>query len=254
MSLLKLFLVFVLLTGCSSTGGGSAGTPRQDTTRAQAIARIHTELAASYYERAQYAVALQELSLAMQVDENFAPAFNVRALVREALREDDKADNDFRRSIDLDSANSETRNNYGWFLCQRGQLKEGIQQFQAALNNPLYATPELAYANLGMCSKKAGLINEAEINLQRALILRPGMLDALYGLAGLSFDKGDYAGAKSYLFRFSQGAQELNAEQLWLAVRIERKMRDRNSEASYALQLRKNYPESREAQLLMQGE
>jgi type IV pilus assembly protein PilF len=46
----------------------------------------------------------------------------------------------------------------------------------------------------------------------------------------------------------------LNAEQLWLAVRIERKMRDRNSEASYVMQLRKRFPDSREVQLLLQGE
>jgi type IV pilus assembly protein PilF len=80
------------------------------------------------------------------------------------------------------------------------------------------------------------------------------MPDALYGLADWSYSKGDYAGAKSYFARFGQGVQDLNAEQLWLAVRIERKMRDRNSEASYTLQLRKRFPESREAQLLLQGE
>jgi type IV pilus assembly protein PilF len=136
----------------------------------------------------------------------------------------------------------------------RGKAKESIKQFQEALKNPLYATPEMAYVNLGMCSKKAGLMQDVESNLQRALILHPNMPEALYGLANWSFDRGDYAGAKSYFLRFSQVSPELNAEQLWLAVRIERKMRDRNSEASYALQLRKRFPESRETQLLLQGE
>lgn len=254
MKLFKLFLIVLLLTGCASSGGGSEGTPRQDTTHGQAVARIHTELAASYYERAQYGVALQELGIALQADANFPPAYNVRALVRMALREDDKAEEDFRHSLQLDSANSETHNNFGWFLCQRGQTKESIRQFQEALKNPLYATPEMAYVNLGVCSKKAGLMKEAESNLQRALILRPGMPEALYGFADWSYDRGDYAGAKSYFLRFSQVSPELNAEQLWLAVRIERKMRDRNSEASYALQLRKRFPDSRETQLLLQGE
>lgn len=246
--------VAALLTACASSGGGSEGTPQVDVTRAQASARIHTELAAAYYERAQYAVALQEIAVALQGNSDYAPAYTVRALVRMALREDEQADADFRRSMSLDSTNSETRNNYGWFLCQRGRVQESLKQFQEALKNPLYATPEMAYVNLGMCSMKAGLLRDAESNLQRALIVRPGMQEALYGLAILSYDSGDYAGAKSYLLRFSQGSRELNAEQLWLAVRIERKMRDRNSEASYALQLRKNYPDSREAQLLLQGE
>jgi type IV pilus assembly protein PilF len=254
MKLFKLVLIVSLLAGCASSGGGSAGTPQQDTTRAQAIARIHTELAAAYYERKQYAVALQEIGVAMEADADYAQAYNVRALVRMALREDEQADADFHRSLQLDSVSSKTHNNYGWFLCQRGRTKESIRQFQEALKNPLYETPETAYVNLGVCSKKAGLMKEAESNLQRALVLRPGMPEALYGLAEWNYDNGDYAGAKSYFMRFSQVAPDLTAEQLWLAVRIERKMRDRNSEASYALQLRKRYPDSRETQLLSQGE
>ncbi len=254
MKLFKLLVIVSLLAGCASSGGGSAGTPQPVASRAQAIARGHTELAAAYYERKQYAVALQEIGVAMQAESNFAPAFNVRALVRMALREDEQADADFRRSLQLDSMSSDTHNNYGWFLCQRGREQESFVQFQEALKNPLYETPELAYLNLGVCSKKAGRMKEAESNLLRALILHPGMPEALYGLADWSYASGDYAGAKSYFMRFSQVASDLNAEQLWLAVRIERKMRDRNSEASYALQLRKRYPDSRETQLLSQGE
>ena len=253
MKLFKLFLAVTLLAGCASSGGGSAGS-QMDKTRAQASAKIHTELAASYYEREQYAIALQEIGVALQADSNYPTAYTVRAMVRMALREDDQAEADFRRSLNLDSTNPETHNNYGWFLCQRGRTKESLAQFQDALKNPLYAAPEMAYVNLGLCSMKAGLMKEAESNLQRALIVRPGMPEALYGLTNWSYDKGDFAGAKSYFLRFSQVAGELNAEQLWLAVRIERKMRDRNSEASYALQLRKRFPTSRETQLLSQGE
>jgi type IV pilus assembly protein PilF len=225
-----------------------------DANHARAVAKGRTELAAAYYERTQYAVALQEVGVALLADDDYAPAYNVRALVRMALREDDKAEADFRRSLELDRASSEAHNNYGWFLCQRGRAKESLKEFQEALKNPLYTTPELAYANLGLCSKKAGLMNEAESNLQRALILRPGMPEALYGLADWSYDRGDYAGAKSYLLRLTQASPELTAEQLWLAVRIERKMRNRTNEASYALQLRKRFPDSRETQLLLQGE
>lgn len=254
MKLFKLFLIVSFLTGCASAGGGSDGTPQQDTTRAQAIARIHTELAASYFERAQYGVALQEVGIALQTNEDFAPAYNMRALIRMALREDSKADEDFQHSLKLDGTSSDTHNNYGWFLYQRGHTKEAIKQYQAALDNPLYATPEIAYANMGVCYKKAGQLKEAESNLQRALVLHPDMPNALYGLADLSYSKGDFAAAKSYFRRFSQGAADLNAEQLWLAVRIERKMHDLNSEASYALQLRKNFPDSREVQLMFQGQ
>ncbi|MDP1635084.1 MAG: type IV pilus biogenesis/stability protein PilW [Gallionellaceae bacterium] len=254
MKLFNLLFIVSFLAGCASSGGGSSGTPQQDMTQARVSARNHTELAASYYERKQYAISLQEIGIALQADSSFPPAYTVRALVRMALREDDLAEADFRRSLQLDSMNSETHNNYGWFLCERGRVRESLGEFEAALKNPLYATPEIAYVNLGICSRKAGMMNKVEEYLQRALVIRPGMPEALYGLAEWSYDSGDYAGAKSWWLRFARTNPELTAPQLLLAVRIERKMRDRNSEASYALQLRKRFPDSRETQLLMQGD
>lgn len=243
-----LFSLFVLLVlaGCASSGINPE--------RAHNIAKVHTELAGSYFEREQYAIALQEVGVALQADPTFAPAYNVRGLVRMALREDEQAEEDFKYSLKLEPGNSEAHNNYGWFLCQRGRVHESIPKFVEALKNPLYATPEVANANAGMCARKMGDMKAADDFLQRALILRPGMPEAMYGLAEVNFARMEYAAAKSYFMRFQQSRQDLNAEQLWLAVRIERKMHDRNSEASYALQLSKRYPESREAKLMQIGE
>jgi type IV pilus assembly protein PilF len=254
MKLIQLFLVMSLLTACASPGGGSAGTPQQDTTNAQARARIHTELAATYYSRMQYGVALQEVGAALNAVDDYAPAFNVRAMIRIALKEDDKARDDFLHSLRLDDTNSDTHNNFGWFLCQHGHAKEAIEQFQDALSNPLYATPETAYANLGICLNKSGQLKEAENDLQRALILHPDMPLALYGLADLNYGKGDYLAASSYFRRYAQLGPDLSAEQLWLAVRIARKLQDYDSEGSYALQLRKRFPDSTETKLMLQDQ
>lgn len=250
MKVLFVLLTVISLAGCASKGEGEQTTSQ----RARGIATIHTELAAAYYGRAQYAIALQELGIALQADSAYAPGYNVRALIRMALHEDEQAESDFKRSIKIDKNYSDAYNNFGWFLCQRGRAKESLPQFLEALKNPLYATPEVAYANAGLCALKAGELPTAESYLQRALILRPDMPEALYGFAEVNFAKGDFALAKSYLLRFQQSIQDMNAEQLWLAIRIERKMRDRNSEASYAMQLSKRFPESREAQLLQMGE
>jgi type IV pilus assembly protein PilF len=251
MKLFGFFFIISLLAGCASSGGGADGTPQLDSTHAQASARIHTELAATYYDRTQYGVALQEVAAALHAVDDFAPAFNVRALVRVALHEDDKANEDFLHSLRLDNSNSDTHNNYGWFLCKRGHFKEAIKQFQEALSNPLYATPEMTYTNLGNCYKQAGQFKNAEDNLQRALALRPDMPQALYGLAELSYAGGNYPVANSYFKRYEQAGTELSAEQLWLAVRIQRKLNDYNSEASYALQLRKRFPNAPETQTML---
>jgi len=248
-------ILFALgLAGCATQRTNSSG--QQVITRTQASAKVHTELAASYYERVQYGVALEELGKALHAEPNYAPAYNVRGLVNMALHEDRQAEEDFQHSLRLDSSDSDAHNNYGWFLCQRGKERDSIKQFMTALKNPLYATPEKSYLNAGVCSNKGGNARDAEEFLQKALILRPNMPEALLGLADMSFANGDYAGAKSYFMRFERASElsSLTAENLWLAVRIERKLGDRNSEESYALQLHKRFPDSRETQLMLHGQ
>jgi type IV pilus assembly protein PilF len=83
--------------------------------------------------------------------------------------------------------------------------------------------------------------------------MRPAQPQALYQLADLSYARRDYVEAKSYLTRLTQVAAA-TAEVLWLGVRVERRLGDRASEASYALQLRNRYPNSREARALLAGQ
>lgn len=225
-----------------------------DQHKAYASAKVHTELAGMYYQRAQMGIALDEIDKALQSDQDYAPAYNVRGLIHMALREYREAEEDFRQSLRLDKSNSEAHNNYGWFLCQHGKEKESIAHFMAALKNPLYTTPERAYLNAGVCSQKAGNLKDADEFLQRALLLQPDLPQAMLAMAEVSFANGDYVAAKKYFAGFSEKSDSLTAEQLWLAVRIERKVGDRNSEASYGMQLRKRFPDAHEVQLLMHGE
>lgn len=253
MRLLAMVLLVLGLAGCATSPSSSSAGSDQHLTRAQSIAKVHTELAAAYYRRHQYAVSLEEIATALKYDSDYAQAYDVRGLVHMQLMEDRQAEEDFRHSLYLDPHSSETQNNYGWFLCQRGREKESVKYFLEAVKNPLYSTPERAYLNAGVCSKKAGDLKRAEFYLQKSLILQPNMPDALVALADVNYAKGDYAGAKSYFMRFEKWNEApLTAANLWLAVRIERQLGDANAEASYALQLRKKYPDSRETQLMLQ--
>lgn len=241
----SLVISLFVLAGCS--------TPSADSNNSKS-ARVHTELAGLYFERGQYGVALEEIEQALKADSGFAQAYSVRGLVHMALREDRDAEDDFRKSLNLDRSDSDTHNNYGWFLCQRGREKESIPHFMSALKNPLYQTPGRAFLNAGLCSRKIGNNKDAEEFFQRALAAQPGMPQALLAMAEMSFSAGDYAAAKKYFAGYSQNSDNLAAEQLWLAVRIERRVGDRNSEASYGMQLRKRFPDARETQLLLSGE
>lgn len=244
-SVFYLALSVLVLAACSTTA---------DNAKSLKSAKVHTELAGLYYQRAQYGVALEELNNALKADQDYAPAYSVRGLVHMALREDKEAEEDFKRSLRLDNTDSDTHNNYGWFLCQRGRANESIEQFMAAIKNPMYATPGLAYLNAGVCARKAGNTKDAEEFLQKALLVQPDNTQAMFVLADLNFANADYFAARKYFADFSQKTDNLTAEQLWLGVRISRKVGDRNSEASFATQLRKRFPDARETQMLTRGE
>jgi type IV pilus assembly protein PilF len=245
-------ILMLLLAGCA--GGGQTVTPQQTNERARNSAKVHTELAGLYFERSQMGIALSEIDLALQADHNYAPAYNVRGLIHMSLREDKEADEDFLQSLRLDKADSDAHNNYGWFLCQRGREQESIPHFMAAVKNPLYATPERAYLNAGLCFQKSGNFKDAEDFLQRALRVQPDLPQAAFAMAEIKYAEAEFVAAKKYFAIFSQGNEALTSAQLWLAVRIERRAGNGNAEASYALQLRQRYPDARETQLLMHGE
>lgn len=218
----------------------------------QERARIHTELAALYYSRGNHGVALQESMVAIEADPQYGPAYNVLGLVQMELKEDTAADRSFQQALAINPNDSEANNNYGWFLCNRGREKEAIAYFLAAVRNPLYQTPGLAYTNAGVCSLKLGHDNEAESYLLQALKLQPGQPRALQALAEVHYRRGDYSGAKQLVGRFLEVAQP-TPEVLWLGVLSARQLGDRNAEASYGTQLRRRFPDSKEALTLKSG-
>lgn len=245
----------VVLAGCAgqpADEGGGATSAQPDSDSRQR-ARAFTDLASAYVERAQYKIALDELRKAISADSRYGPAYGVYGLIYMELAEDRLAEENFRRAIELDRNDSETRNNYGWFLCSRGRHGEGLEQFSAALRNPLYARPEQAMANAGLCAEKKGDLALAEAHLVKALKLQSDNPDSVLRLAGLYFRQGRLIEAQRLLARHAELAPP-TAESLWLGLRLERKLGDRAQEASYGLQLRKRFPDSNEARLLQAGQ
>ena len=248
--------LLALAAGCATEQQTSAYKPEASTMgeepEARTRARIHTELASGYFELGNLGVALEEANEAMRADPTYGPAYNVSALIHADLKEDRLAEQQFERALRLNPVDSDANNNYGLYLCQRKREEDGIRHFLAALRNPLYQTPERSYVNAGLCSRRRGDLAGAQEYFERALKVRPDQPQALYQLGDILYARGDYAQARSYVSRASQVLP--SPETLWLALRLERKLGDRNAEASYAAQLRRGYPESREARALAAGQ
>lgn len=217
-------------------------------------AKVHTELGAAYFQAGNNAVALDELDIAIKADSGYYPAFSIRGLVFGALKEYGRADEDFRRALDLAPHDPEVNNNYGWYLCDSGRERQSIAYFLNALKSPLYETPERAYGNAGNCALKAGDLDGAQGYLLKALQLSrdDGTLIRLQ-LAKLFYRKGNVEESKIYLNDVLKQMEPPTAEALWLGLRIERKVGNRSAEASFASQLRSRYPSSAEYQEFLRG-
>ncbi len=241
----------LVLAACMTTSqNNSSGNYRESALMERA--RAHSDLAAAYFQQNKYEIALTEFSEAVKIDPTYSPAYNGLGLVYAALGEDAKADASFLKAIQVQPNSSEAHNNYGSFLCARKRYDESIPHFLAAVKNPLYPTPNMAYANAGICSARKNDIKNAEIYLNKALQLQPLTYAAAYQLAEIQFKRGEIKTAKSTLQNVVIASP--TPESLWLAIRIERLLGGKDNEASYALQLRQQYPNSEQTRLLLSGQ
>ena len=237
-------MLLVVLAGCSAQ---TTVETKQVTDTSLADARrraeVHTALAGEYYARGNYTVALSETRLAIKDDSTYFPAYNMQGLVYMELREDAPARESFDSALRISPNNPEVLNNFGWFLCVRGDGQRGLPMMQKAASDNMYQSPEKAYLSAGLCLRRMGRNAEAEESLRRAVLIRPDLIGALFNLAVLAYERGAYKESETYLLRYMQlGQPALDA--LVLGVRLARQSGDKMIEDSYMQQLRRRFPDS----------
>jgi len=195
--------------------------------------------------------ALEKLNRAREAKPDYPPVYNALGVLHQNLGIFDVAEDNFKMAIKLNPSNSSAMNNYGLLLCQTERYDEANEIFLKAVNNPLYATPEVAYNNAGTCALNNGQAELAENYFNEALKRNAGMGTALIQMSELSYEKGNYMPARGYLSRYLESNKH-SATSLWLGIRIERELGDNNAVSSYELLLRNQFSESEEAKLLSQ--
>jgi type IV pilus assembly protein PilF len=256
---LALCLLAGVLAACAG-GSGSAGSTQDlktasDQTKDEKRASIRLQLAIGYYQDRKYEIALDEVKQAIAADPEFADAYGVRALIYASMGELVLADENFQRALKLAPRNPELSNNYGSFLCQNGKPAQGIALFDAALKNRAYQSPLNALLNAGSCSLRMKNYEAAERYLLEALRLDPDLPTTNANLARVYFERRDMQRAGFFINRLKAAAKldTLPADMLWLAIRIDRKLGDKSSEASLVTQLRRRFPASPELAAYQRG-
>ena len=249
-----LMAVPVLLNLAACAGGAGAqgqATPRADIVTAsdepdgRRRARIRLELAVGYFEEGQTTVALDELKQALTADPNFGEAYNLRGLVYMRLNDVRLAEDSFKRATALTPGDSNVHHNYGWLLCQQGRYEESTRLFAQALGNPQYGDRPKTLMTQGLCQIKEGRTAEAELSLTRSYELDASNPITGYNLSSLLFQRGESVRAQFYIRRINN-SESANAESLWLGIKVERRLNNRDAVDQLSGQLRKRFPRSQE--------
>jgi type IV pilus assembly protein PilF len=249
----------VLLTSCAGRQGapGEVGGKKDimtesDEPEARRRARLRLELASGYFEQGQTNVALDELKQALVIDPGFADAYNLRGLVYMRLNDTPLAEDSFRRALALNPRDADVAHNYGWLLCQQSRFPESFKLFTQAVNNPTYGGQAKSLMALGVCQVRAGQRAEAEDSLMRSYQIDAGNPLTGYNLASLLYDRGELTRAQFYIRRLNN-SNLANAETLWLGIKIEQRLNNREGMSQLGDQLKKRYGQSREASAYEKG-
>ena len=240
---LKLTLVALLalsLAACTSA--------RQDRKDKDA-ANYNTQLGSEYMRQGDLALAKDKLDRALSEDPESADVHSARAVLFERMGERDKADAEFRSALRLAPHDPQTVNKYAVYLCSGGRTDEGVKRFLEAAHNPLYRTPEVAYSNAGVCLRAAKRDDEAAVNFNRALELRPDYAEAAFQLGTLQFERGQLPAARAGIDGFL-GTHEATPDLLLLGVRVARAQGDRSGAQGFARRLQRDFAGTDQARAL----
>jgi type IV pilus assembly protein PilF len=243
-----LLVLILLLSACVPT----SGTKDEDASAARSAAETNTALGRQYMERGQNEVALDKLKRAVAHDKTYAPAHTMLGYLYETIGQIDQAGEEYQLAVRYDPTDGEVNNNYASFLCGQNKGKEAEKYFETAVKDPFYSSPEVAYANAGVCQLQMNDLDKAEASLRKSLEYNAQYAAALLPMAGLYEQKGSYLRARAFLQRF-EAANEINPQSLMLGYQIENALGDETASSRYQRDLLDRFPNSREA-IQMRGQ
>ncbi|HHF3187321.1 TPA: type IV pilus biogenesis/stability protein PilW [Vibrio alginolyticus] len=156
----------------------------------------------------------------------------------ETVGEDIKAEQMYKRSLLQHTKNGNVLNNYGTFLCKRGDFEKADQMFNRAIEQPYYYLIPASYENAAFCALKSQDKDKARYYFTRAIDHDPHRPKSILQLAKIEIDSGDYTEARIRLMRFNQ-MYGVKKPSLQLMIQLERAAGNEALEKKYQKQLEK---------------
>lgn len=241
--LIWLVVLSLALTGCITETNNRMAQNKNP----QKALEAYVDAGMLYMQRNQMDDAHRTLSRAYEIDKNDPSVNNAMALFFSIEGDKPQTEKHFKQALTVDPDFSQARNNYAAFLFQEGRYKDAIQQLERVVKDYRYDRRSTAYENLGQCYLKVNEFEQAEEAFNRALRLNPNLSVSLLELAHLYYEKGNNLAASQYLASYEKISRP-SPRQLWLGIRLQRVLGDKNKLASYELALRNMFPGSAEYQ------
>jgi type IV pilus assembly protein PilF len=251
-------LALLLLSACTSPPPAAEGAspptrPANEPGDPARRAAVRMELAGLYFQRGQHDTALGEIRQALAAKPDLPEAYSLRGLVLSAMGDRAGAEESFQRALQLAPADANTMHNFGWFLCQSNRHPEAEAQFQRALAQPTYRDSTRTQLAMGVCQARAGRWAEAERTLSRSYELDPGNPVTAYNLAEVLLRRGQLERARFYARRVNSVPEQVTAQSLWLAARVERRLGNFDALQDLGRQMRERFPQAPETLLFERG-
>lgn len=242
-----LLTVATVLTACQTVSSdGLNRDPEQ-------AARTRTAIAAQYIQSGELDAAKRHLQQALEANPRSAAAHNMMGVLLQTEGSAinlQRAEESYRRAIELQPDFAQAQNNYGVFLFKQQRYAEALQRFELAGTALGYEGRAGALENLGRTALLLDNTERAQQAFEQAIRADRSLTVARYQLAQLLLDQGRLSEASRWFNEYQQllGRTPLDAAGLWLGMRIARLQQDQSRLQDYALQLQQRYPNSEQYQ------
>ncbi len=186
-------LAGLFLASCAST------TPNM---KAEAKARM--EMGVTYLRQNDSPNAMKELTKASELDPDNPEIDMVLGMAYQGRGDFKQAEKYLRRAIDRMPDYADAHNNLGYLYSRQGRSEEAIREYEKAVANTLYQTPEIGYTNMAEEYRRLKNVGRAEEMYRRALTFNPRYVAAYRGLSGVQIETNRWADAAKTLGRCTE--------------------------------------------------
>jgi len=244
---LTLVLAAMLTAGCVTSTDSRF---KREADKGQAVEN-YVRLATAYIGQGNADRARIHIDRATELAPDDAGVLAVQGLLYQYDSEEELAEQSYRAAIAADKGYTRARVYYGAFLYGRSRFEAARDQFAAAARDTEYPDRASIFFNLGLSEERLNNLEAAVLAYRRSVDLSRGNVESLLALSRTLVATGNYVAAERYYTRLT-GAMQRNTnlrhspESLMTGIRIARHFGDYDREASLALLLKSDFPNSSE--------